>query len=81
MPRGSAQTVRRRIRRAQRSRRVLPSQDSADVPAAMTEFAAELEQHHETSPRLTGGDLDLAVVGSVDVEAGVVAVGTLDGAV
>jgi hypothetical protein len=26
--------------------------------AAVASFVAELERHHETSPRLTGGDLD-----------------------
>ena len=45
----------RRARRARKTHRARPGSGAA---GAVADFVAELERHHETSPRLTGGDVD-----------------------
>jgi Family of unknown function (DUF6335) len=46
------------MKRAQRPRKPRRDLPGGDTPAAMADLVTELGRHHETSPRLTGGDLD-----------------------
>lgn len=46
------------MKRAQRPRKPRRDLPGGDTAAAMVDLVAELGRHHETSPRLTGGDLD-----------------------
>ena len=46
------------MKRPRRPRKVHRRRGGDGAAAAVASFVAELERHHETSPRLTGGDLD-----------------------
>jgi hypothetical protein len=47
-----------RMRRARRPRKARRARPGGAAAGAVADFVAELERHHETGPRLTGGDVD-----------------------
>lgn len=46
------------MKRARRPRKPRRDQPGGGAAVALADLVAELGRHHETSPRLTGGDLD-----------------------